>query len=279
MPELPPLKDVVARYGLTAQRALGQHFLFDPAITDRIAAAAGDLREASVYEVGPGPGGLTRSLLNAGTRKLLVVESDKRCIEALNDISKAYPGRMRILATDALGVDEAHLLQPGTKIVSNLPYNISTVLLLKWLKDPKRFASMTLMFQKEVALRIAAEPGTADYGRLSVMTQWTCDAKRLFDVQAGSFVPAPKVTSSVVSIVPRTEPRAVARREDLERVVAAAFGQRRKMLRVSLKTLGTNADQLLEKAGVTPTARGEELSVEQFCSLARVYQTQTGVRF
>lgn len=280
MPELLPLKEVVARYGLTPQRALGQHFLFDSSITDRIAAAAGDLTDCVVYEVGPGPGGLTRSLLGAsGARKLIVCESDTRAIAVLEELSKAYPGRMRILATDALTVNEAHFCTPGTKIVANLPYNIATALLLKWLKDAKRFASMTLMFQKEVALRICAEPATADYGRLAVMTQWLCQTKRLFDVQAGSFVPPPKVTSSVVSIVPRAEPVAVARRENLEKVTAAAFGQRRKMLRQSLKALGTNTDQMIERAGVVATARGEELTVQEFCALAREYQNQTGVRF
>ena len=186
---------------------------------------------------------------------------------------------MRILQSDALIVNEAHFCVPGTKIVANLPYNISTPLLLKWLKDAKRFASMTLMFQKEVALRICAEPSTADYGRLAVMTQWLCETKRLFDVQAGSFVPPPKVTSSVVSIVPRAEPIAPARRDYLEKVTAAAFGQRRKMLRQSLKALGGNTDQLLERAQVNPTARGEELSVPQFCALAREFQAQVGARF
>ena len=279
MPELLPLKEVVARYGLTPQRALGQHFLFDSSITDRIAAAAGDLSDCVVYEVGPGPGGLTRSLLTAGARKLIVCESDQRAIAALDELSKVYPGRMRILATDALTVNEAHFCIAGTKIVANLPYNISTALLLKWLKDAKRFASMTLMFQKEVALRICAEPATADYGRLAVITQWLCETKRVFDVQAGSFVPPPKVTSSVVSIVPRAEPMAPARRESLEKVTASAFGQRRKMLRQSLKTLGTNTDLLIERAKVTPTARGEELTVTEFCALAREFQAMAGSRF
>lgn len=279
MPDLPTLRDVVARYSLVPQRALGQHFLFDSGITDHIVQTAGDVKNCMVYEVGPGPGGLTRSLLAAGARKILAIESDERCLAALEDLSKAYPGRLRVINADALLVNEAQYCLAGTKIVANLPYNISTPLLLKWLKDVNRFASMTLMFQKEVALRLVAEPSTEDYGRLSVMTQWVCDAKRAFDVQAGSFVPAPKVMSSVVHLVPRAEPLAVARREHLEKVVASAFGQRRKMLRTSLKTLAVNADQMLETAGVNPQSRGEELTVVQFCSLARAYQNMVGGRF
>jgi 16S rRNA (adenine1518-N6/adenine1519-N6)-dimethyltransferase len=279
LPNLPPLKEVVARHGIAPSRALGQHFLFDTNITDKIVAAAGDVQTGAIYEVGPGPGGLTRSLLNAGARKLVVVENDQRCFAALEELSKAFPGRMRILQADATIVNEAQYAPVGTKIVANLPYNISTPLLLKWLKDAKRYASMTLMFQKEVALRLVAAPSTGDYGRLSVMTQWLCEAKRLFDVEPGSFVPAPKVTSSVVQLTPRAEPLAPARREHLEKVVAAAFGQRRKMLRVALKTLNTNADQMLAAAGVNPQARGEELTVEQFCALALAYQKFAGGRF
>lgn len=269
----------MARHGLTPKRALGQHFLFDTNITDRIAAAAGDVVSAPVLEIGPGPGGLTRSLLNAGARKLVVVENDPRCFAALDELSKAFPGRMRVIQADAMIVNEAQYASPGTKIVANLPYNISTALLLKWLLDAKRYASMTLMFQKEVAMRLIAEPSTADYGRLSVMTQWVCDVQRLFDVQAGSFVPPPKVTSSVVQLTPRAEPQAPARREHLEKVVAAAFGQRRKMLRQALKTLGINAEQLLQQSAINPQARGEELTVVQFCTLARNYQSMVGGRF
>lgn len=279
LPNLPPLKDIVARHGIAPSRALGQHFLFDQNITDKIAAAAGEVESGPVYEVGPGPGGLTRSLLAAGARKLVVVESDQRCFTALEELSKVFPGRMRILQADAILVNEAQYAPPGTKIVANLPYNISTPLLLKWLKDAKRFASMTLMFQKEVALRLVAQPSTADYGRLSVMTQWLCDMKRLFDVEAGSFVPPPKVTSSVVQLIPRAQPVAPARWEHLEKVVAAAFGQRRKMLRVALKTLSVNEMQMIAAAGVNGQARGEELSVAEFCALSRAYQSQVGGRF
>jgi 16S rRNA (adenine1518-N6/adenine1519-N6)-dimethyltransferase len=279
LPDLPPLKDVVARHGIAPSRALGQHFLFDANITDKIVAAAGDVQSGPVYEVGPGPGGLTRSLLAAGARKLVVVENDQRCFTALEELSKAFPGRMRILQADAMIVNEAQYAPPGTKIVANLPYNISTPLLLKWLKDAKRFASMTLMFQKEVALRLVATPSTADYGRLSIITQWLCEAKRLFDVEPGSFVPPPKVTSSVVQLVPRAQPLAPARWEHLEKVVAAAFGQRRKMLRVALKTLNVNEVQMIAAAGLNGLARGEGLTVTDFCALSRAYQSQVGGKF
>jgi 16S rRNA (adenine1518-N6/adenine1519-N6)-dimethyltransferase len=279
LPDLPPLKDVVARHGIAPSRALGQHFLFDANITDKIVAAAGDVQSGPVYEVGPGPGGLTRSLLAAGARKLVVVENDQRCFTALEELSKAFPGRMRILQADAMIVNEAQYAPPGTKIVANLPYNISTPLLLKWLKDAKRFASMTLMFQKEVALRLVATPSTADYGRLSIITQWLCEAKRLFDVEPGSFVPPPKVTSSVVQLVLRAQPLAPARWEHLEKVVAAAFGQRRKMLRVALKTLNVNEVQMIAAAGLNGLARGEGLTVTDFCALSRAYQSQVGGKF
>jgi 16S rRNA (adenine1518-N6/adenine1519-N6)-dimethyltransferase len=279
LPDLPPLKEVVARHGIAPSRALGQHFLFDANITDKIVAVAGDVQSGPVYEVGPGPGGLTRSLLAAGARKLVVVENDQRCFTALEELSKAFPGRMRILQADAMIVNEAQYAPPGTKIVANLPYNISTPLLLKWLKDAKRFASMTLMFQKEVALRLVATPSTADYGRLSIITQWLCEAKRLFDVEPGSFVPPPKVTSSVVQLVPRAQPLAPARWEHLEKVVAAAFGQRRKMLRVALKTLNVNEVQMIAAAGLNGQARGEELTVTDFCALSRAYQSQVGGKF
>ena len=265
---------MVARFGLAPQRALGQHFLFDTGITDRIAAAAGDLTNCTAYEVGPGPGGLTRSLLAAGTDRVVAVESDPRCVAALAELADAYPARLEVIVGDALAFDEVGRLPAGTKVVANLPYNISTVLLLKWLDHSRHFASLTLMFQKEVAQRLVAPPATADYGRLSVMTQWACEARRLFDVAAGSFVPRPKVTSSVVALTPRAEPLAPARREDLEQVVAAAFGQRRKMLRTSLKSLGADTAALLAASDIDPAARGETLSVHQFCALARNWREQ-----
>jgi len=280
LPDLSPLKEVVARYGLTPKRSRGQHFLFDSNITGRIAAAAGDLKKVVVYEVGPGPGGLTRALLGAGARKVVAVETDLRCVEALRELVQVSSGRLRVLADNALTLNEARYVPDGSKIVANLPYNISSALLLKWLQTPRRWNSMTLMFQKEVAQRLAASPGGRDYGRLSVITQWVCTTKTLFDVAPGSFVPAPKVTSTVVSVVPRLEgPVAPARREYLEKILASAFGQRRKMLRTSLKTTGVRAEEILEVAGVSPTARAEEISVLEFCSLARAYQDLVGGRY
>ena len=276
--DLPPLREVVARYGIAPRRSRGQHFLFDPAITDRIARAAGDLRRCVTYEVGPGPGGLTRSLLDAGARKIVAVESDSRCVTALEDLIRISSGRLRVIAMDALDVHERHYLPQGTKIVANLPYNAGTALLIKWLRDPARYASMTLMFQKEVAERLTAPSGGGDYGRLSVMAQWLCEVRRLFDVAPGSFVPPPKVVSTVVSLIPRSVPLAPAKLEHLERVTAAGFGQRRKMLRTSLKTLLVNTDQLLEAASVNPGARAEDLDVREFCGLARAYQAMLGGR-
>ena len=279
LPELPPLRDVVARFGLSPQRSLGQHFLFDAGITDRIAKAAGDLTNCTVYEVGPGPGGLTRSLLAAGAREVVAVESDPRCVAALQELAAAFPGRLRVIAGDALAFDEVANVPPATRVVANLPYNISTVLLLRWLPIARHFASFTLMFQREVALRLVAAPGTGDYGRLSVMIQWAFEPRRLFDVAAGSFVPPPKVTSTVVQLTPRQHPLAPAEHVDLEAVVAAAFGQRRKMLRTSLKSLGLDPADLLVPNGIDPMARGETLTVEQFCGLARCLRAaRRGIR-
>lgn len=266
----------MSRHGLAPQRSRGQHFLLDSAITDRIAAAAGDLSGSVVYEVGPGPGSLTRSLLRAGAHKVVAVEVDPRCVDALQELVRAYPHRLELFSADALAFDETAHLPPRSKIVANLPYNIATPLLLRWLRTYRRFASMTLMFQKEVALRLSAAPGSRACGRLSVMTQWRCDVRRLFDVAPGSFVPPPAVTSSIVSLVPRAEPLAPAAFEDLEKVVAAAFGQRRKMLRSSLRAASARPEMLLEAAAVDPTARAEELTVAQFCALARAFRASAG---
>ena len=268
-PELPPLREVIARHGLAARRALGQNFLLDLNLTRRIARAAAPLAGFTVIEIGPGPGGLTRALLLEGTKKVVAVERDPRCLPALAELAVAFPGRLDIVPGDALAIDPAALAPPPRKIVANLPYNIATALLLKWLPQAGEFADLTLMFQKEVAARLAAKPGTKDYGRLSVVVQWRWAVERLFDVAPRAFVPAPKVTSTVVKLTPRTAPLAPARLADLERVTAAAFGQRRKMLRQSLKSLGREPGALLEAAGVSPTARAEELSVEEFCALAR----------
>jgi len=265
---LPPLKDVIAAHGLAARKSLGQHFLFDLNLTGRIARAAGDLTRGTTIEIGPGPGGLTRALLEAGARHVVAIERDDRAIAIQQEIADAYPGRLEILAADAMTVDAAQLGEAPRRIVANLPYNISTALLIAWLRNARAFESMTLMFQKEVVDRLAAEPRSADYGRLSIITQWLCDVRPLFNIAREAFTPPPKVMSTVVALIPRAQPLAPARLETLERVTAAAFGQRRKMLRSSLKSLG-DAAGLLESAGITPTARAEELSVADFCALAR----------
>ena len=275
MPD-PPAPSDAARRGLAPDRRRGQHFLFDRAITDRIAAAAGDLTDVVVYEVGPGLGGLTRSLLRAGARNVVAVEADARCVAVLRDLIRANPRRLKVHCADALAFDEAAHLPSGARIVANLPYGIATPLLLKWLRTPGRFASMTLMFQREVGLRLCAVPRSRAYGRLSVMAQWLCRVRRLFDVAPGSFNPAPAVRSSVMSLVPRSAPLAPAAFEDLERITAAAFGQRRKMLRSSLGAACADAERLLTTASVDPKARAEELTVPQFCALARALGGRQG---
>ncbi|MGE0096258.1 MAG: 16S rRNA (adenine(1518)-N(6)/adenine(1519)-N(6))-dimethyltransferase RsmA [Alphaproteobacteria bacterium] len=269
---LPPLREVVARYGIAARRGLGQHFLFDLNLTGRIARAAGPLAGKTVIEVGPGPGGLTRALLDAGAERLVVVERDSRCIDALREIAKAYPNRLEILEGDALEIRAASLGPPPRVIVSNLPYNISTVLLRNWLDELDAIESMTLMFQREVAQRLVAAPGGKDYGRLSVLTQWLCEVSLAFSLPAAAFTPPPKIDSSVVRFTPRPTPLAPARKDVLERTTAAAFGQRRKMLRASLRSLGGDAESLLREAGIDPTRRAETLSVVEFCALARAVE-------
>ncbi|BBK36609.1 ribosomal RNA small subunit methyltransferase A [Allostella sp. ATCC 35155] len=264
---LPPLREVIARHGLGARKALGQHFLLDLNLTRRIARAAGAIGEGSVIEIGPGPGGLTRALLECGAGRLVAVERDERCAAALAEVAAAYPGRLELVMGDALRIDPATLAPAPRRIVANLPYNIATALLLRWLERPGDYAGMTLMFQKEVADRLLAQPGDPDYGRLSVLVQWLCRVRRLFDVPASAFVPPPKVTSSVVEIIPREAPLAAADRRSLERITQAAFGQRRKMLRASLRPLGGEA--LLLACGIDPTRRAEELTIEDFARLAR----------
>ena len=268
---MPPLREVIARHGIVARKGLGQNFLLDLNLTGRIARAAGRLDHATVVELGPGPGGLTRALLAAGARRVVAIERDARCLTALGELAAAHPERLELVAGDALALDPVALSDPPRKIVANLPYNIATPLLLGWLDRIGDYESLTLMFQREVAERLTAVPGTKSYGRLSVLVQWLTDAQILFDVPARAFVPPPKVTSSVIRLVPRAEPLAPATRSALERVTAAAFGQRRKMLRASLKALGTSVDALIERSGVTPTARAEELSVAEFCALARAF--------
>jgi 16S rRNA (adenine1518-N6/adenine1519-N6)-dimethyltransferase len=266
---LPPLRDVIERHGLQARKALGQNFLLDLNLTGKIARTAGDLTQSTVIEVGPGPGGLTRALLLAGARRVVAIERDERCLEALAEISAHYPGRLEVVSGDALKTDFT-ALAPGdeTKIVANLPYNIGTELLLRWLtvtQWPPFYRSLTLMFQREVAQRIVARPGSDAYGRLGVLAGWRTEAKIAFDVPPQAFTPPPKVTSSVVHLTPRENPLPAEVRK-LGRVTEAAFGQRRKMLRQSLKGLGGEA--LLERVGIDPTRRAETLSVEEFVRLA-----------
>nr|WP_298683480.1 16S rRNA (adenine(1518)-N(6)/adenine(1519)-N(6))-dimethyltransferase RsmA [uncultured Dongia sp.] len=273
VPPLPPLRDVIARHGLSANRALGQNFLFDLNLTGRIARSAAPLDAGSVIEIGPGPGGLTRALLDHGAREVIVIERDRRFQPILAEIAAAYPGRLQIIDGDALKVDVAKLGSAPRRIVANLPYNVATPLLLAWLEAGTAFTSLTLMFQKEVADRLIAKPRTKDYGRLSIATQWRAEVKRLFDVPPRAFTPPPKVTSTVVQLIPRAEPLFPADAEMLEKVAAAAFGQRRKMLRQSLRQVSPRAEEILVAVGIAPTARGEELSVEQFCALAREFKS------
>lgn len=266
---LPPLRDVIARHGLAARKSLGQHFLLDLNLTGRIARAAGDLSLGTVIEVGPGPGGLTRSLLDAGAGKVVAIERDERCLAALAEVSAAYPGRLDVIAGNALDIAAHEIGEAPRRVCANLPYNIATPLLLAWLEHAAAFASLTLMFQKEVADRLLASPRTAAYGRLSVAAQWRAQVRRLFDIDRRAFTPPPKVVSTVVELLPRTAPLAPADPKTLEQVTAAAFGQRRKMLRQSLRSLGMDAPGLLAAAGIEPTRRAEELSIEEFCALAR----------
>lgn len=272
-PALPPLRDVIARFGLSARKSLGQHFLLDANLTARIARAAGDLAQGTTIEIGPGPGGLTRALLQAGAREVVAVERDERAVAALRELAEAFPGRLRILHDDALTVDAAALGAAPRRIVANLPYNIATPLLLAWLHQAGAFESMTLMFQKEVVDRLAAAPGSNAFGRLSVITQWLCRVEPLFNIDRRAFTPPPKVTSTVVRLTPRPRPLCEARFETLERVTAAVFGQRRKMLRTSVKQLG-DAAALLDAAGIAPQARPETLDIPAFCALARALDGQ-----
>lgn len=269
---LPPLREVIRRHGLAAKKSLGQNFLFDLNLASRIARAAGPLAGVDVVEVGPGPGGLTRALLALGAPTVIAVERDERAIAALHEIAAHYPGRLDIVAADALTFDpRPHLSSAPVRIVANLPYNIATALLVGWLSIepwPPWYEAAVLMFQREVALRIVAAPGSKTYGRLSVLVQWRCEARIMFDVNAAAFVPPPKVTSSLVRIVPRMTPLPCERRL-LERVTQAAFGQRRKMLRQSLRPLAVDAPGLIAQAGLDPTARAEDISVAGFVALAQ----------
>ncbi len=268
---LPPLRVVIERHDLGARKSLGQHFLLDLNLTGRIARAAGDLSEGTVIEVGPGPGGLTRALLASECRRLVAIERDPRCLPVLEEIAAAYPGRLEIVMADALEVDIAALGAAPRRIVANLPYNVGTALLLRWLRQAEAIHSMVLMFQKEVVDRLAARPGASDYGRLSVIVQWLCEVEPLFNVDRRAFTPPPAVASTVVRITPRPRPLLDCPMPTLERVTAAAFGQRRKMLRSSLKSLG-GAEELIALAGLLPTMRAEEVDVAGFCRIANALE-------
>ncbi len=272
---LPPLRDVIARHGLRARKSYGQNFLLDLNLTRKIARAVPELKDSLIYEVGPGPGGLTRALLEEGAPRVLAVEKDARCQPALDEIVAAYPGRLRVRSADALTVREPDLLAAGgrpVQVAANLPYNIGTALLVKWLSAeawPPWYQSLTLMFQREVAERIVARAGAKSYGRLAILAQWRGKPKILFDIPPQAFTPSPKVSSSLVQLLPRQEPegnRLTA--EVMGDVTRAAFGQRRKMLKSSLKSLGSEIPMILEELEIDPTRRAEELSVAQYCAIA-----------
>ncbi len=269
---LPPLREVIAEHRLAARKSLGQNFLLDLNLTAKIARQAGDLTQADVLEIGPGPGGLTRGLLASGARKVLAIEKDSRCIPALNEIAEAYPCRLQVIEGDALKIDPlAHLSLP-IRIVANLPYNVGTELLVRWLTPPTWppfWQSLTLMFQREVAERIVAQPGSKAYGRLAVLAQWRAEARIVMSLPPGAFTPPPKVSSAVVHLTALPEPRYPADPAVLSRVVAAAFNQRRKMLRAALKGLAPDIEDRLVAAGLKPTDRAEQVPLEGFCALAR----------
>jgi 16S rRNA (adenine1518-N6/adenine1519-N6)-dimethyltransferase len=269
---LPPLRDIIRDLGLTARKSLGQNFLLDFNLTRRIARAAGPLEGATIVEVGPGPGGLTRALLMEGASRVIAIEKDERCLPALADIAAAYPGRLEIIAGDAREVDFGALDVSGpARIVANLPYSVGTPLLIGWLKTepwPPWFDRLVLMFQREVALRIVAKPGSKDFGRLAVLSQWRTDPRILLTLPAAAFTPRPKVDSSLVEFVPKEAPQPACDVTMLERVTAAAFGQRRKMLRSSLRQIAPDAEELLQGLGIDPKRRAEELQIGDFCRIA-----------
>jgi 16S rRNA (adenine1518-N6/adenine1519-N6)-dimethyltransferase len=278
--DLPPLRDVIRRHGLVAKKSLGQNFLLDLNLTARIARAAGTLAGVTVLEIGSGPGGLTRALLALGAARVIGVERDERAIAALQEIAERYPGRLDVIKDDALTFDPRSRLDRGpVRIVANLPYNIATALLVSWVCTepwPPWYDAAILMFQREVAERIVAAPGSKSYGRLSVLVQWRCEARILFDVNPAAFAPPPKVTSSLVHLVPRPRPLTCDRKM-LETVTQAAFGQRRKMLRQSLRSLGADEAALLAAADLSPTARAEDIPIAGFVSLARALAVQRGL--
>ena len=273
MEKLPPLKDVISRHQLRAKKSLGQNFLLDLNLTSKIARYAGNLDQFDILEIGPGPGGLTRSLLHEGARKVVAIEKDNRCIEALEEIQATFPGRLKLLQGDALSTNASEHLADPVRIIANLPYNIGTELLVRWLTSktwPSFWQSMTLMFQKEVANRIVASPGSKAYGRLSVMSQWRCDTKIAFNVPASAFTPPPKVESALVHFEVLKEPKFPAEVEVLEFVVSKAFNQRRKMLRGALKGYFQNVEEGLVSIGVLPTKRAEDITVQEYCAMSQI---------
>ena len=273
MEKLPPLKDVISKHKLSAKKSLGQNFLLDLNLTSKIARYAGNLEQSDVLEIGPGPGGLTRSLLNEGARKVVAIEKDTRCIAALEDVQTQFSGKLKIVQGDALSTEVRQYLTHPVQIIANLPYNIGTELLVRWLNSttwPSFWQSMTLMFQKEVANRIVASPGSKAYGRLSVMAQWRCNTKIAFNIPATAFTPPPKVESSIVHFEALKEPRFPAEVNKLEFVVSKAFNQRRKMLRKSLKGHFKNVEEGLLAIGIVPTKRAENVTIQEFCLMAQI---------
>jgi 16S rRNA (adenine1518-N6/adenine1519-N6)-dimethyltransferase len=269
---LPPLRQVIDTHGIAAKKSLGQNFLLDLNLTAKIARLAGDLSACDVLEIGPGPGGLTRGLLAEGARKVLAIEKDSRCMPALAEIGAAYPGQLEVINGDALQVDPLAHLTPPIRIAANLPYNVGTELLIRWLTPmdwPPFWSSLTLMFQKEVAQRIVAQPGSKAYGRLAILSQWRTDTQIVLHLPPEAFSPPPKVHSAVVHLTALPEPRFPADAKTLERVVAKAFNQRRKMLRAALKGIAPDLEDRLIASGIKPTDRAETVSLEQFCALAR----------
>ena len=273
MDNLPPLKDIISKYEIRAKKSLGQNFLLDLNLTSKIARYAGNLKHSDVLEIGPGPGGLTRSLLNEGARQVVSIEKDNRCIAALEEIQSLFPGRLKLLKGDALSMNVTQYLTDPIKIIANLPYNIGTELLVRWLNSknwPSFWQSMTLMFQKEVANRIVARPGSKAYGRLSVMSQWRCNTKIAFNIPATAFTPPPKVESAVVHFEALNEPKFPAELDKLEFVVSKAFNQRRKMLRGALKGHFINVEEGLFSIGVLPTKRAENITVQEYCAMSQI---------
>ena len=267
--KLPPLSEIIANNQLSAQKTLGQHFLLDLNLTDRIARSAGNLADATVIEVGPGPGGLTRSLLKTETNSVIVIERDPRCINALAPLKEIYPNRLMIIEGDALKLDLSAIGSKPRHVVANLPYNVGTALLIRWLGQIECFSSLTLMFRREVADRIVANPGTKSYGRLSVLCNWLCNTNLLFGIPARAFTPPPKVDSALVKLTPYQTLPCEADQEALEEITRAAFGQRRKMMRSALRQLDVDANTLLTEAAILPTRRAEELTIEEFGALAK----------